>query len=263
MKSAFTKQNFPILLFAGILLVVFFVVFVNEQNKKDREAERNRQALAETSNDQNLQKFNLTGYDDKGKQFWNLEGDAAKIEPGQTVFLDKNVTLKLKDDTIVRTDHMQWDQSSGILNTKAQVFVDHQSTNVKGMGAYGRLNDGFIQLNRQIEMIINVTTRLTCDGPMKVYYNENKMIFYRNVMVSDAKGTLFAKRMDVFFNEEQKKIEKIVAMGDVVMLRGKDKTRSHKAIYTVATGAIRLEGSPEVTIHKEGTELIGGKGIKL
>lgn len=250
------------ILFTLLIALILVVVVFNEKKKKERAADTQRQELVEAGSDQNLQKFNLTGFDEKGKQFWNLEGDMAKIPTGETVYLDKNVTLRLKNDTIVRTDHMQWNQSTGLLNTKAPVFVDHQNTRVKGIGAYGLLNEGFIQLNREIQMVINETTLLTCDGPMKVYYKDNKMTYYRNVKVVDAKGTLWAKRMDVFFDPEQKRIDKIIAVGDVVMQRGSDKTRSQRAIYTVATGSVRLEGSPEVTIHKDGAALLN-KGVQF
>ena len=140
--------------------------------------------------------------------------------------------------------------------TEAAVHVDHESAQVKGMGAVGRLNEHFIQLNREIEMVINRSTRLTCDGPLKIFYDQNKMIFYRNVKVTDERGTLTAKRMDVLFDPTAKKVKQIIAIGDVMILRGTDTTRSRRAIYTLATGSVRLEGSPHITLHKESQKLL-------
>lgn len=249
----------------GIFLVAaasgFFLVLANrghEKNVPPRQEMSHRETIVNDSHDQKLQKFSLTGYDEKGKTFWNLEGDAAKIDPSQTVFLDQNVTLKLRDNTIVKTDHVQWTQDGGLLKTNALVFVDHQTTKIKGVGAVGRPGESFIQLNRNIEMIVNKTTRLVCDGPMKVFYKDNKFIFYRNVKVTDERGTLRANRMDVYFDPNEKKVTQIIAIGNVVIERGTDTTHSNRCIYTLATGSIRLEGNPEITLHKESTALLDG-----
>ena len=254
MKSAFHKSNLPIVLFGVGFVLLFLVLFFVASNKKAKQGKTqgaSRQSLVSSSRDQELQKFNLTGYDDKGKTFWNLVGETAKIDPGQTVFLDQNVVLKLQGDTVVKTDHVQWSQDGGLLTTSAPVFVDHKTAKIKGVGAVGRPADNFIQLNRNIDMVINQTTHLTCNGPMKIFYKENKMVFYRHVRVQDERGVLKANRMDVLFDPVEKKISQIIAIGNVTIERGADITHSQRAIYLLATGSVRLEGNPEITLHKE------------
>ena len=253
------RHNSSIALFIGLTALLAVAAFWPLQRKKAQAAVRtrvSREELVRSSADQKLQKFSLTGFDEKGGKFWNLQGDVAKIDVGQTVYLDENVTLKVGDSTTVRTDRVQWSQESGKLVTEAAVYVDHENARVKGMGAVGRLNDHFIQLNRQIEMDLNRTARLTCDGPLKIFYDENKMIFYRNVKVTDERGTLTAKRMEVLFDADARKVKQIIAIGDVVINRGTDTTRSQRAIYTLATGSVRLEGSPHITLHKESQKLL-------
>ena len=247
------------------LLVGFALYFFATDEKKVKHARRaqtaGRAELVRSSSDQKLQKFNLTGFDDHGKKFWNLQGDTAKIDAGQTVYLDQNVTLKLKDNTSVRTDHVQWSQDGGSLQTDSLVYVDHENAKIEGRGAVGRPNDGFIQLNHTIHMVINQSdkiTTLTCDGPMKVYYKENKMIFFRHVKVEDERGVLTSNRMDVYFDADEKKVNKIVAVGSVVIERGKDTTHSRRAIYNLTTGSVRLEGNPEITLHKGGAGILDG-----
>jgi lipopolysaccharide export system protein LptA len=120
----------------------------------------------------------------------------------------------------------------------------------------GRLNDSFIQLNRDIEMLINRSTLLTCDGPLKIFYKENRMVFYRKVKVVDDRGVLKANRMDVLFDPEQKKVSQIIAIGNVIIERGTDITHSQRAIYSLATGSVRLEGNPEITMHKESSKIL-------
>ncbi len=164
--------------------------------------------------------------------------------------------MRLKDNTLIKTDHVQWSQDGGTLRTNDWVTVQHENVFVRGRGAYGRPNDGYIQLNRDIEMIMGQGSKLVCDGPMKIFYNENLMHFFRKVKVNDQRGVLHAKRMDVYFDQDKKKIHQIIAIGDVVIERGKDTTHSRRAIYTLENGSLRLEGNPEVTLHKG-----GGTGI--
>ncbi len=257
MNGAVFKRNFPFYLFIAVLLGAFAFFFF-EGKKQNHSSKKSPVAKAPTdaSRDQRLEKFTLTGFDEKGQKFWNLQGESAKIDAGKTVFLDQNVTLHLRDNTVIRTDHVQWSQDGGTMRTNSPVFVDHDTVKVNGIGSFGRPSDSFIQINRKIVMTSRDGSVLTCDGPMKIYYNENKMIFYRNVKAVDQRGTLLAKRMDVFFEPTEKKVKQIIAIGDVVIQRGTDTTRSQRAIYTVANGSIRLEGNPDITVHKANSALM-------
>jgi uncharacterized protein YxeA len=252
-------KNFPLLLLPITIFGALFYFYTQNKNQKISERkERNRTEIIQSSQDQQFQKFNLTGFDDKGKTSWNLQGDTAKVDPGQTVYLDQNVTLRLRDNTFVRTDRVQWSQDGGSLRTDSLVHVDHQNAKVTGLGAYGRPNEGFLQLNRDIDMIILPNTHLTCEGPLKIFYNQNIMTFYRRVKVTDNKGTLTANRMDVHFDPTEKRIKEIVATGNVIIVRDQDTTHSKRAIYSVDTGSIRLEGNPEITLNQGGRGLIDG-----
>ena len=259
MSFLFARRNFPLLLLpltlAGAL--IYFLWSAKPAQKK-LAVEPARTELVQSSQDQKLQKFNLTGFDEKGKSHWNLEGDSAKIDPGHVVFLDQNVTLRLQDNTVIKSDHVQWSQDGGTLHTDAWVTVDHENAKVKGRGAYGRPNEGFIQLDRDITMIMKDTTQLTCLGPMKIFYNRNLMYFFRNVKVVDQRGTLSANRMNVTFDPDTRKIREITAIGNVVIERGSDTTHSRRAIYSMETGSVRLEGNPEITLHKTGGSILDG-----
>ena len=260
MKGHFQRSNFSIFFFTGMLAVALLSFWMHssrvaEKAKKSRSVSKE---LVKASHDQEFQKFNLTGFDNKGKTFWNLEGNTARVQPSQTIYLDNNVTFKLKDNTVIHTDHVQWSQSEGLMQTDALVTLDHDVTHVTGTGAIGRPSQSFIQLNRDIKMNLSRTGTLTCQGPMKVYYNENKMVFYRKVKVVDERGTLSANRMDVFFDPNEKKIKQIIAVGDVVITRGTDTTHSRRAIYTLATGSVRLEGNPEITMYKNPKGVLNG-----
>jgi lipopolysaccharide export system protein LptA len=261
LKFGYQRQSGQLFLILGLIGVITYLFISNYQKEEALLATRrqlSKKVSSQAGKNQKLQKFNLTGFDNQGKKFWNLEGETAKIEPSQTVFLEQNVTLRLKDNTVITTDKVEWSQSKGTLVTNAPVFVEHENAKIKGIGARGRPAENFVQLNRHIEMLINESTRISCRGPMKIYYNENRMIFYRNVRIRDSRGVLTARRMDVTFDPQTKKIDQVVASGDVVIVRGSDKSRSKKAIYTVATGAVRLEGNPEITIQEDSSKVLDG-----
>ena len=237
---------------------LFYFLWTAKPAQDNHRVEPARVELVQSSTDQKLNKFSLTGFDDKGKSNWNLEGDKAKIDTSRMVFLDDNVTLRLKDNTVIKTDHVQWSQDGGTMRTDAWVTVEHENAHVKGRGAFGRPNEGFIQLDRDIVMTMNDSTTLTCAGPMKIYYNQNIMYFFRNVKVTDQRGTLSAKRMNVSFDPDTREIKEITAIGSVVIERGHDTTHSKRAIYSTDTGSVRLEGNPEITLHKTGGSILDG-----
>jgi len=62
----------------------------------------------------------------------------------------------------------------------------------------------------------------------------------------------------VTFDPDTRKIREIIAIGNVVIERGSDTTHSNRAIYSLETGSVRLEGNPEITLHKTGGSLLDG-----
>ena len=254
------SKNMPLFLLPLVIGGALFFYYSNMRlnTSQEKAPDSLRHDLVKSSHDQRLEKFSLSGFDDTGKSNWKLEGETAKIDPGQTIFLNDNVTLHLRDNTVIRTDHVQWSQDGGTMRTDAIVTVEHENATVRGRGAFGKPNDGFIQLNRDIEMVINQSTRLVCQGPMKIYYKLNNMTFYRKVKVTDTRGTLSSNRMDVAFDPDSRRIKEITAIGNVVIERGQDISKSQRAIYSVDTGSVRLEGSPEITLRQQSGGLLDG-----
>src|SRR3989338_2087202 len=219
MSCHYYRNHLPLILLGALIASGLALILwgYGKPGKANKEAvsEAVRERLVSSSTDQELQKFSLSGFDEKGRRFWKLEGDAAKIDQGQTVYLKSNVTLRLHEDTLVRTDRLEWSQGGVMLKTDAPVLVDHHHTKIKGLGAYGLPNQSFIQLNKDIEMPVNAVTTITCDGPMKFYSRENKAVFCRKVKVIGGRGILTARRMDVYFDDQEKKVTQIIALGDV------------------------------------------------
>lgn len=211
--------------------------------------------------EQTLHHFELVGFDETGKKFWKLTGDRATIkEEGEEILVNKNVLLSIQSTTQIRTDRIYWNKNSTSFWTDAPVKVLREDLTMEGVGAFGKPTEYFVQLHRHIKMAIDAKTTVICEGPLKIFYREHIASFYRHVRIRDPQGTVLAQRMDVFFDADTKKVTHIDMVGQVEIFRGNDHSRSNRAIYTVATGAIRLE-KPQITIReKKGWTQDGSSG---
>ncbi|MBN2190232.1 MAG: hypothetical protein JW728_03380 [Candidatus Aureabacteria bacterium] len=101
-------------------------------------------------------------------------------------------------------------------------------------------------------------TVITCEGPLNVDYNNNIIILNRNVFVEDKYGTIKADKVKLVFNKEEKKIERIEALGGVV-IKQEDKTADcEEAVFIMENRTVVLKGNPVV---KRGTDTLTGEKI--
>lgn len=109
---------------------------------------------------------------------------------------------------------------------------------------------------------------ITCDGPLEVDYDKNIAIFINNVKVERPDSTIYSDKMDVFFipsgkGEKESKeasgvsnssfmgtsIDKIIAKGNVKIVRGANLSYSDEAIYTASDKKIVLTGRPKLILY--------------
>jgi lipopolysaccharide export system protein LptA len=87
---------------------------------------------------------------------------------------------------------------------------------------------------------------------------ENKAIYKGNVVVKRGDLTIYANRMDVYFNKNGD-IEKIVAIGNVRIYKAPNREgRGDKAIYVKATDTITLIGNAYL---KQGKNIVEGEKV--
>lgn len=171
-----------------------------------------------------MQQFSLVSRTTEGKKEWEITGDKA-------VFLSDN---KIKLDN-VRAETSRNENS--LVMTSKQGFFDRKSKDV-------RLEEDVKGVWTQEK---NITT-ITCDGPLEIDNLKKKATFKENVVVCSEEGRIFADKIEIFFNEEDKKITKIVANGDVQIEREGNKSYSEKAVYFIGQKKIILTGNPRVEI---------------
>ena len=95
---------------------------------------------------------------------------------------------------------------------------------------------------------------------MEGYNKKNLIIFYGNVKAIRGDTTLWADRMDIFFDREEKKVERIVALGSVRVNQEDRNAVASKATYFENGMKIILEGNPKLW---QKNDLLKGNRITL
>lgn len=280
------RRHTYILLLLIIMPFLFLQVSCDRRPAKDtlkskEDADESPQTLA-----QKILSFNLEGYRDNGKKKWELKGAYADIlantikldyitakvygEGGsitlkartgvynkttKDVHLEKNVIGKTSDGARILTDSMDWHEKTESVTTDALVRVEKDNLVSIGRGAVGTPNLKQVELKKDVTVQIkeNPPTLITCDGPLVVNYQKNIATLNNNVKITDKRGEMYADFMKVLFDPKDKKITRVVAIGNVKIKREGNYTYSERAIYNARNGKVRLIGKPKIVVFpKEG-----------
>lgn len=230
---------------------------------------------------QKILSFNLEGYRDNGQKKWELNGANADILSStikldymtakvygdnesltikartglydkftKNIHLEKNVVGKTTDGTRLLTDRLDWNQTTECVTTDALVRIERENLSSVGRGAVGNPSLKQVELKKDVVVEIkdNPPTTITCDGPLLVDYNSHISTLHKNVRIKDQRGEIFADVMKVVFDPKTRKITRVVAIGNVRIIREGNSTNSDRVIYTVNDGRIRLVGRPRIVM---------------
>lgn len=186
---------------------------------------------------------------------------------GQIVLLENNVVAKTTDGIKLTTDTLQWDAENKNAFTDAAVTIKKADFDVNGKGAEVDLETRKLKLKEDVTANIKTAapsylrttsdesrTTITCDGPLDINYKKNRATFRNNVKVEDSQGHILADRIDVYFNQDTRRIRLVVARGNVRIINGENVTYSEKAIYLVDQGRVILPRRPRLVIKNERSE---------
>ena len=194
------------------------------------------------------------------------------------VHLEKDVVITTSKGAKLTTDSMDWDRNKQLVTTEDRVNIAKDNINVTGTGAHGEPNLKKIALNKDIKVDINPQGKgsantdemavkekiiITCDGALAIDYEKNIATFNDNVKVERTDSVIYSDKMDLYFSsdkEKQKsdkepglmgnnKIDKIVARGNVKIVRGENTSTSEEAVYTAADKKIVLNGRPKIVFY--------------
>lgn len=207
----------------------------------------------------------------------NLTADSGDFNKQDgKVHLKQNVVITTSSGARLTTDSLDWDRKNQLVSTKEVVNIKKENMLTVGRGASGQTDLNTVTLEKEVEVNINPAekpaakagaknkTVITCDGPLNIDYAKNIAVFNNNVKV-DSDGTLiYSDKMDVYFgassgqdkgaagdtlSEMGSKIEKIVARGNVKIIRGENVSYSDEATYTASDKRITLSGKPKLVIY--------------
>lgn len=266
------------------ITIIVFSVFVNTAT-----AEVQKPASADPG--EKILGFSLANFDEKNKKAWDLEGetlevfgDLIKLSPVKAnvygeedtmvvvadqgtfnraegkVHLQDNVVITSQTGTKMMTETLDWLQQNQLVQTEDKVNISKDNIQAEGVGAVGKTDLQQFSLNKEVRVDIAPQptdetmrqTTITCDGPLDIDYVKQTAIFNNNVEAFDGESQLFADKMTGYFDSTSKKLNKVIAEGNVKMIRGKDTAYGQQAIYDAEKQTVSLIGRPKLIIYSKG-----------
>jgi len=196
------------------------------------------------------------------------------------VRLENNVVITTSTGTKMTTDSLNWDRKNQLVTTQDKVNIQKENMTIEAYGAKGEPSLKKVALEKDVKLDILPVEKtenpaeglkekitVTCDGPLEIDYEKNIATFNNNVKVEKSDSTIYSDKMDVYFTRSNKeeskessgsqvsgslmgsKIDKIVARGNVKVVRGENISYSDEAIYSSADRKIILNGRPKLIIY--------------
>jgi len=266
--------------FLSILFLFLFFCGIKREEKVFGLAKE--QVLEESPSLQKIDNFTLEGFTETGKKRWELRADSADVEEDlvkmkhvkatiwgeegsvnlesnkgaydkkeNKISLIENVLIKTSEGTRLTTERLVWDVQRQEANTNDEVVVEKENLTAKGKGATALTEVKKVELKENVEVRVEPKTVITCKGPLELEYDKNMAKFYEDVEVVDERGKIYADRMDVFFNPQDKKIEKVFAYGNVRILHEGNTAYAEEAVYEAKESRVILKGKPKLVIGVE------------
>lgn len=187
--------------------------------------------------------------------------------------LEQDVVITTSSGAKLTTDSLDWDRKNDIVATKDKVNIVRDNMITQAQGAIGHPGLNKVNLEKDVKVEIlpdkekknpestgNEKIVITCDGPLAIDYEKNFATFNDNVKVDRQDSQIYSDKMDVYFssnaNEQDKsptimnsKIDKIVARGNVKIVKSENVSYSDEAIYSAWDKKITLLGSPKLIIY--------------
>ena len=239
---------------------------------------------------QQLQGFNLNGYNNTGQKTWEVNGDKADISEDKIkvnnvdanffgkeaanlksdtgtinkttgqVHLQDNVVITAQRGTQMTTDTLDWDRNKDLVTTQDPVKITDEQGVVTGKGLTAHPNLKKASINKDVKAVINTVSdtsadnpsdqvvTITCDGSMQMDQMNFHATFNENVVAFE-KSTgrqLYADKMDVWFDDKNKKIKKVICKGHVKAVQGNSASYADEMVYTGDNELLVMSGRPKI-----------------
>ncbi|UCD16005.1 MAG: LPS export ABC transporter periplasmic protein LptC [Candidatus Omnitrophota bacterium] len=233
------------------------------------------------SSQQRIKDFYLTNYKEDGAQDWEVEGKEAFIydtyvdidqmnakyytkddtvfikskkakldKKSMDVYLREDVEVENKEGTLV-TDSLDWKRNQNNIKTDDWVKVNNKSIQITAKGMTADTQMSKVDFEENVEALLpdeknKDYTMITCTGPLEIEHIKGTAVFNDNVVVENKDGTLFSDKATAFFNADEKKLIKVVSVGNVKIVKDENITLAQKATYFGEDERLLIEGNPRV-----------------
>lgn len=227
---------------------------------------------------QNVKLTDIVGrlYGDEDITLTAKKGDLDKNKGN--VHLEDDVVITTEEGATLTTSTLDWDRTNQSVSTKDRVNIVRDNLFVQAQGAIGQTDLKKVNLEKSVAVQITPAQNqtqpeglknkiiITCDGPLEIDYEKNIATFYNNVKVDQVDNQLYSDRMEVYFSRNNKaepatqgsstmlggsQIEKIIAKGNVKIVRGENISYSDEAVYNNTDKKITLTGRPKLIIYSK------------
>lgn len=200
--------------------------------------------------------FNLEGLTDKGTKDWDVKGDSAESISENQIQLN-NIEAKAygeDSEAVITASSGVYDRMQNNVRLQKDVRAVIESTQ-EGTKNFLDLPDGAQGTAKakksSFESGKKTKTLITCDADVIFDYQNNRVYFNKNVKVISEDGSIDADKITVILNPTTRKIEEIIADGNVKMVRGDNVTYSEKATYNETEQMVALSGRPKLVVYQD------------
>ncbi len=184
------------------------------------------------------------------------------------VHLQDDVVVTADRGTTMTTDSLDWSRNKDLVTTPDPVRIHDKQGTVTGVGLTGHPNLKQAQLNQDVRAVLNTTKdaaggqtiEITCDGPMQMDQMKLYAVFHDNVVaVEKSTGReLHADKMEVWFDEQNKKVKKVICTGNVSAIQGNNASYADEMVYNGDDETLQMKGRPKLIFDTGDNQ---GKGM--
>jgi len=227
-----------------------------------------------------IMSFNLAGYTEAGRKKWDVEGESADIlgnmvnltnikgksygkdtvltltadggvfdRANNDINLKKNVLAVTDEGTKLTTESLNWQNKTQMITTEDLVKIEKENFEAIGMGAFAKPQLKEATLKKDVTVKVKPDTVITCAGPLDIDYGKDVAVFHNDVKVVNVEGDIYADKITVYFEPKKRKIDRVRAVGNVRIVRGRNFTFSKKAEYFALNSKVILTGKPKVELY--------------
>lgn len=172
------------------------------------------------------------------------------------IFLQDNVYLKSQQGLKLITDTLNWKRTSNLVETNDKVYLFKNTLRIvaRGMSADTQLKKADFGKDVKVQMPIKDTKEqvmITCSGPLEIEYNKGEAVFNDDVVMKKQDATMYSDKAFLYFDVAKKGIKKIIAQGNVKIIKDQNLTLADRAIYLAETGKVTFEGNPKIFYYPQ------------